>query len=77
MQVILECYEGCYEDVAFTTDVARGSDELTLGVPVACPNCGWTYTLTVDGDGEVDLESSDPDSMGSGGVIDDPDASHY
>jgi hypothetical protein len=73
-QFVLECWEGCGEEVAFSGPT-HGSDALVEGVAVACPNCGQKYKLTQDGDGEVDLESLDESSLGS--VVDDPDATHY
>lgn len=56
MQVPANCWAGCGEDVIFEAPVTRFSDDVTDGVPVRCPECGHKYTLTADGDGEVDLE---------------------
>lgn len=60
---LLECWEGCDEEVEFPGPT-RGTDGLVDGVKVACPNCGHQYKLTQDGDGELELESLDPESLG-------------
>jgi DNA-directed RNA polymerase subunit RPC12/RpoP len=73
MQIVEDCYAGCGNEVPFTTAAERGSDELIDGVSVSCPECGHRYTLTVDGDGEADLQ----DTGDAEQVIDDPDATHY
>ncbi len=74
MDAVLNCWEGCGEDVAFHAP-SRGSDALTDGVDVKCSECGQPYTLTVDGDGEIDLESRDESSEGD--IVSDPDSTNY
>lgn len=74
MEYIETCYEGCQEEfVVHAPD--RQDSRLTDGVPVRCEHCGHKYRFTVDGDGEPDLQSLDPNSLGD--VITDPDATHY
>jgi DNA-directed RNA polymerase subunit RPC12/RpoP len=78
MQVPVECWDGCGAEFAAITQAARGSDELIAGVDIQCPSCGHPYKLTVDGDGEADLQSTSDEALGqniSGHGSD--EATHY
>lgn len=77
MEYIMECYEGCGEEtVVHAPD--RQDPRLVDGVKHVCEHCGAEYVFTVDGDGEPELQSADPESMGQNiSGYGSEDATHY
>ncbi len=64
MQIMSECWSGCGEDIPVNIPAERGSPEIVDGVPFKCPLCGEEYNVTVDGDGEAELISTDESQLG-------------